>query len=460
MYSAGLRCPPQTRMPLAREDARVNISVVIPVHNGAGNLPRCLSSLAASTRRPHEVIVVDDASTDGTAMVAELSGARLLRIDPPGHGPAAARNRGAQSARGDVIAFIDADTAVHADALALAERALAADSQLAACFGSCDRVPAVKTPLATYRNLLRHYSRQAAREETRTFWAGCGVVRKRDFLAAGGFDETYRQPSIEDAELAGRLLAMGKKIRLLKDMQTTDLKRWTLRDLVVTDVFRRALPCTRLLVRTRHAPVDPTGAWRQALSVCAAWTAVAGCLLAPVDLRCLLAAPLGVLAVGLLNIGFFRLLVRCGTRVTLVGLPLQVLHHLCVGAGFGLGLAAGVADLAGGRKRPAVLAVTVSVLCGIGRATTSLAAADAGAPGAAALTVPADALPPNRVRSPQIAVHAGCLWLVGGRDTPTERDVRIYDFRKEAWSSLTTPRLARPPATPPQPPLEPSRCRP
>jgi hypothetical protein len=89
--------------------AAPTVSVVIPARDAAGTLPRTLDALAAQDEPADEVIVVDDGSADGTA---ELAGGhavvdRVLRQD--GAGPGAARNRGWRAARGEVVAFTDAD---------------------------------------------------------------------------------------------------------------------------------------------------------------------------------------------------------------------------------------------------------------------------------------------------------------------------------------------------------------
>jgi glycosyltransferase involved in cell wall biosynthesis len=83
------------------------VSVVVPAYNEARHLRRCLRSLQSQTLTPHELIVVDDGSRDGTATVAEALGAKVIRT--PHRGPAHARNRGATLARGDILVFVDAD---------------------------------------------------------------------------------------------------------------------------------------------------------------------------------------------------------------------------------------------------------------------------------------------------------------------------------------------------------------
>lgn len=83
------------------------ISAVIPARNAAATLARAVASVHAQTYAQVECIVVDDGSTDDTATLAERLGARV--ISQPCAGGAAARNRGAREARGELLAFLDAD---------------------------------------------------------------------------------------------------------------------------------------------------------------------------------------------------------------------------------------------------------------------------------------------------------------------------------------------------------------
>jgi glycosyltransferase involved in cell wall biosynthesis len=93
--------------------ARHTASVVIPARNEArtiGRLVRVVQDQAPPNWEV-EVVVVDDASTDDTAVAAREHGARVLGLDerPGGGNPAVARNRGALAALGDVLVFLDAD---------------------------------------------------------------------------------------------------------------------------------------------------------------------------------------------------------------------------------------------------------------------------------------------------------------------------------------------------------------
>lgn len=84
-------------------------SVVIPCYNGAEYLRAALDSVAAQTIQPLEVIVVDDGSTDNSVAVAREWNPSVRIVPQKNSGPSVARNRGIDEARGDWIAFLDAD---------------------------------------------------------------------------------------------------------------------------------------------------------------------------------------------------------------------------------------------------------------------------------------------------------------------------------------------------------------
>lgn len=85
------------------------ISVIIPAYNAAGWVARAIESALVQTRPPHEVIVVDDGSSDDTADVASAFGPRIQVVRQSNGGPASARNTGIHASTGDWIALLDAD---------------------------------------------------------------------------------------------------------------------------------------------------------------------------------------------------------------------------------------------------------------------------------------------------------------------------------------------------------------
>lgn len=241
--------------PLPPADALPRVSVVVAVRNGIDDLRACLAAIRASTLAAHELIVIDDASTQDVVSVAVSFDAKVVRL-AQNRGPAFARNRGAELASGEILFFTDADVRVHPRTIEIAARTLAADVSLAAVIGSYDEAPADPHFIAQYKNLFHHWVHQASKPNAKTFWTGCGAIRRRVFLAAGGFNEGYRKPSIEDIELGFRLHARGERIRLEKAMLATHAKRWYLLDLIRTDVFLRGVPWIALMLRDRHDPKD------------------------------------------------------------------------------------------------------------------------------------------------------------------------------------------------------------
>lgn len=181
------------------------VSVVIPVLNGATTIGATLTALRAQDRAPaHELIVVDNGSTDGTqAMVAAVPGVTLLH--EPKRGPAAARNRGLHHARGEVIVYLDADTLPSRGWLR-ALVALFADPAVTLAVGrtECYRP---QTPVERYIAGCGLYeSRRAIGLDPFPFAASLNMaVRRNAALDAGGWCEELLTG--EDVDFSQRVLA-------------------------------------------------------------------------------------------------------------------------------------------------------------------------------------------------------------------------------------------------------------
>jgi len=129
---------PHPNPKLAVLEQRPEASVIIPVHNGEQTLHHCLTAISASEGiGAFEVIVVDDGSTDSSAMIASNFPCRLIRFEP-GQGPSVARNRGVEEAKGSRVVFVDSDVIVRPESLALLLRAL---DESPAAFATYDPEP-------------------------------------------------------------------------------------------------------------------------------------------------------------------------------------------------------------------------------------------------------------------------------------------------------------------------------
>lgn len=109
------------------------ISCVVPVFNGECFLDETLQSILAQTYRPIELIVADDGSTDGTLAILSGYGDRIRVVTQETAGPAAARNLGLRAARGEFVAFLDADDLWSPEKLARQMECFVARPELQAC---------------------------------------------------------------------------------------------------------------------------------------------------------------------------------------------------------------------------------------------------------------------------------------------------------------------------------------
>lgn len=203
--------------PGAREDSGAGaVSIVIPARNEAATLPFLLASLQHLTHPPGEVVVVDDASDDGTAEVAR--GARAVVIagssPPPGWtGKAWACHQGAAGARGSLLLFLDADTTLEPDAL---ERLLLLHRRHGGLVSVQPHHDAVRgyEQLSAYFNLMSLIASGAfSRHRLRRPMAFGPVLltSRADYVAAGGH-AAVRAEILDDVQLAAAYSRQGLSV--------------------------------------------------------------------------------------------------------------------------------------------------------------------------------------------------------------------------------------------------------
>ena len=235
----------------------IRITAIVPVYNAGTDLALCLQSLMAAGQSADNIILVDDASTDGAAQTCSREfGTRYHRFETGPNGPAKARNLGAKlSPDADAYLFIDSDVSVAVTSIEQFRKTLMNESDVAAVFGSYDEYPTAPGWISQYKNLLHHYMHQIGNSEASTFWSGCGIVRREAFEEMNGYDENFGAASIEDVDLGIRLKDAGYRILLCRDIRSCHHKNWTLKSWLMTDIFARALPWSRLIIeRGRGVP--------------------------------------------------------------------------------------------------------------------------------------------------------------------------------------------------------------
>jgi glycosyltransferase involved in cell wall biosynthesis len=192
----------------------LKISVIVCAHNEAGYLPACLYSLLAQTRRPDEIVVVNNASSDETRAVAlEIPFVRV--VDEPRKGLVVARETGRRVTSSDVLVYLDADCRAPLTWLARIEARFEADRELLALSGPYRyydwdwwgrlliRVYDFTLAPAT-QLLVKHLLRIGT-----VFYGGNFAVRRQALERIGGFDTSIEFHG-EDTNLGRRLFEIGK----------------------------------------------------------------------------------------------------------------------------------------------------------------------------------------------------------------------------------------------------------
>jgi glycosyltransferase involved in cell wall biosynthesis len=144
-------CPRVQRLQQSTEKLMPLISVLIAVYNGEAFIARAVDSALAQDFPNFEVIVVDDGSTDSTGLILRGYGDKIRSLRQDNHGQPAALNRGAAIARGEYVAFLDADDWWREDKLALTHLALESHGTAVLAFSACRQLLLDEIELSDWR---------------------------------------------------------------------------------------------------------------------------------------------------------------------------------------------------------------------------------------------------------------------------------------------------------------------
>lgn len=215
------------------------LSFIVPAHNEetllAGTL-ECVKAAADSSGRSYEILVVGDASTDGTAEIARAHDCRLVQVNL--RQIAAVRNAGARQAAGEILVFVDADTILPAKTLSAAIDAIKSGAVGGgAKLSFHGQTPSWVHVISPLVNLTCRWARLPP---------GCFLFARKDaFAAIGGFDERYF--AAEEWVLSQALKSQGRFV-MLCEPSITSARRGNPRDLLRTLGL-----LIRLLVRGKAA---------------------------------------------------------------------------------------------------------------------------------------------------------------------------------------------------------------
>ena len=188
----------------------MKVSIVIPVYNEAERLDACLRSIATQTTAPLEVIVVDNNSTDDSAIIAQrFSFVKLLRESR--QGVVHARNRGFDAAKGGIIGRIDADSILPESWVAQIQALFAGNQSMSAVSGAPHYYDFAFSRLADSID-YRLRAHLAAKLGTANFLWGANMAVRRPAWKHVRSTLCIRQDMHEDFDLAIHLQAQGLSV--------------------------------------------------------------------------------------------------------------------------------------------------------------------------------------------------------------------------------------------------------
>ena len=242
------------------KDAPPLVSVIVSTHDSGATLLETLAAIRSSDfpRDSYELIVVDDKSADESVALAARHADTVIRLSGTKCGPAYARNRAVERARGDILVFVADDVRLHLDTLSRLVAILGARPDLAAISASHDAHGGPPNFVSRYWNLLVRYGEQRYGGRCAQFASGCGAVRRSAFLAAGMYDEwRFATDCVEGAELGQRLCAAGYGVLLDPALSVVHLRRWSLSG-VLREVWSRGRFLARSLGYVRMSTAVPS----------------------------------------------------------------------------------------------------------------------------------------------------------------------------------------------------------
>ncbi len=194
------------------------ISVIICTYNSENTIGDTLKSTFSSSCKDFEVIIVDDCSTDNTVSICKNFPVKIIELKE-NKGPAFARNTGVKNSKNDILIFLDSDVTFSPNLFNSMLTYMKNDPRIAGVGTFSSPIPLNQNfysqyfALKEHRRLLGLFNGKG-QDGTNFICTRCGCLKKSVFKDIGGFNESYRKPSIEDHEFSMR---MKNKYMILYD---------------------------------------------------------------------------------------------------------------------------------------------------------------------------------------------------------------------------------------------------
>ncbi len=212
----------------------MRLSTIIPVYNAEKTLGTTLASLHVPDGHEMEIIVVDDGSTDGSAVIATSFGCKVIGLEG-NRGPSVARNRGAEEASGEIFIFTDADIEFLPDTIDRIVRHFSLDPGCAAVVGNLTPTGDFENLLSAYKNLYTHFSFKDSGPVLTVVYTSLTAVRAEAFRQVGGFPDVVPN---EDRLFGLALTANGYRIVFDNNIQVRHHRTYHFKEFIGMEMQR------------------------------------------------------------------------------------------------------------------------------------------------------------------------------------------------------------------------------
>lgn len=315
------------------------ISIIIPCYKNEDTLIKTLKSVDLSILKTFEVIIVNDNPKKELEVLKDTCPFPLKIINNnKREGSAISRNKAAKIARYRILFFTDADVILLPETIRELTDSLSKEAP--AAIGCYTKKTPENDTFSRFKNLFHSYNHDNLKKYSPSFWTGCGAIYKKTFWDLGGFDTSKKFNPIEDIDLGYRLNQKGLKIKINKHAFAVHLKKYSFWKLIYSDLYQRAIPWTRIILKNKMMPnsSNTKTSYKLSLMLTVAFLSFNILNIYAFSLIATSAMLLSLMGIILLNFKFLKLAKNVyGTFFAVKSVLLLLLYFLCCTVGIMIG---------------------------------------------------------------------------------------------------------------------------
>lgn len=200
------------------------LSIIVPIYNSQETLKRCLLSIKKSTYRNHELIVIDDGSSDRSPSIASQY-ADIVLTNKTNRGKVYSRDIGIKRSKGRIVVNIDSDVIVRHDTLETINKYFNDHPEVDAITGMLSEENPYKNFLSQYKTLYMSFMFSNLSEDVTFLYGSIFALRKK---MSNKLSSSHSSNYAEDTSMGQRIISIGGHISFLKELKVVHLKHYSL----------------------------------------------------------------------------------------------------------------------------------------------------------------------------------------------------------------------------------------